>query len=172
MKHLVRDAGGSVPRQVGDDSGSVMILMIFFAAIVAGLLTVVVDVSTVFLGQRELQAVADGAAAAAAQRVDVDALYGTSGSLEPGTALQVSTTDAAAAIDAYLALPAHRPGQCADGTLHLRSLQVVGATVGLELSCRVGWPFVSVVVGDEIAGHSISMSAQARLVVRPLPSPS
>ena len=159
-------------RQVRDEGGSVMILMIFFAVIVAGLLTVVVDVSTVFLGQRELQAVADGAAAAAAQRVDVDVFYGTSGSLEPGTALQVSVTDAAAAIDAYLALPDHRPRQCADGSLHVRSLEVTGPTVGLELRCRVPWPFVSVVVGDEIAGHPISMSAQARLVVRPLPSPS
>lgn len=156
--------------RVRTDSGSVMILMIFFAVIVAGLLTVVVDVSTVFLGQRELQAVADGAAAAAAQRVDVDALYGTAGSLKPGTALQVSEAGAAAAVDAYLALPAHRPNQCADGSLHVRSLEVSGPTIGLELSCRVPWPFVSVVVGDEIAGHSVSMSAQARLVVRPLPS--
>ncbi len=48
-----------------------MLLMIFLALIIAGLITVVTDVSTVFLAQREMQSTADGAALAAAQQADL-----------------------------------------------------------------------------------------------------
>jgi hypothetical protein len=148
-----------------------MILMIFFAVIVAGLLTVVVDVSTVFLGQRALQAVADGAAAAGAQRADIAAVYSGTARIAADAALPLSANDASSAIDAYLAVPAHHPHQCATGSLRVSRLSVNGPTVDLSLSCRVPWPFVSFVVGDEVGGHEISMSAQARLVVRP-PAPN
>ena len=37
------------------DGGQVMLLMVFFAVIVAGLITVIVDISTVFLAQREMR---------------------------------------------------------------------------------------------------------------------
>jgi hypothetical protein len=147
-----------------------MILMIFFAVIVAGLLTVVVDVSTVFLGQRALQAVADGAAAAAAQRADIAAVYASTTRIEPDAALPLNAGEASSAIDDYLAVSAHRPQQCASGSLRVSRLSVIGPTLDLSLTCRVPWPFVSFVVGDEVGGHRISMSAQARLVVRP-PAP-
>jgi len=62
-------------RWKADDEGSVMLLMIFLALIIVGLITVVTDVSTVFLAQREMQSTADGAALAAAQQADLQAVY-------------------------------------------------------------------------------------------------
>lgn len=150
----------------GRDGGSIMILMIFFAVIVAGLITVVVDVSTVFLGQRQLQAVADAAAAAAAQSADIDTIYRAGATVEAGAALPVSSDGAVSVIQQYVG--AHRPSQCAAGTLQVSRMKVTGPTVDVSLSCLVPWPFVSFVVGDDVGGHRISMSAQARLVVRPL----
>lgn len=59
-----------------DDEGSVMLLIMGFAAVLVGLLGVVVDVSALMLAQRSVAAVADGAALAAVQQLDESALYG------------------------------------------------------------------------------------------------
>src|SRR5665213_630107 len=61
----------------GADEGQVMLLIVFFVVIVGVLITVVVDVSTVFLAQREMQSTADGAALAAVQQADLAAVYTT-----------------------------------------------------------------------------------------------
>lgn len=61
-------------RPHGDD-GSVMLLILGFCVVLVGLLAVVVDVSVVLLNQRGVASAADGAAVAAAQRLDERSFY-------------------------------------------------------------------------------------------------
>src|SRR5665213_2474411 len=124
------------------DDGSVMILMIFFAVIVAGLITVIVDVSTVFLAQREMQSTADGAALTAVQHADLPTVYG--GTL--GDLLPLSSADAKAVATAYATVAARIPHECAASSYQVvgtqdgggaaaTGLQPDGQTVRVELTC-------------------------------------
>ena len=62
-----------------DDEGTILLLTIGYVVLILALVAVVVDVSSVYLARRALAADCDGAALAAAQSVDADALYrGTS----------------------------------------------------------------------------------------------
>jgi uncharacterized membrane protein len=139
-----------------------MILIIFFAVIIAGLITVVADASTVFLAERQLQAIADGAAAAAAQRADIAAVYQGNA----GETLPLSPTEVTSAVNDYVTAPAHLPHECA-GTEQIRSAQADGPTVTVELSCRVPLPFVNVVAQLWSQGVAIDVVAHARSAVTP-----
>jgi Flp pilus assembly protein TadG len=58
----------------GDD-GTILLLVLGFAAVLLVLVAVVVDVSAVILAKRGAASAADGAAVAAAQQLDQDAVY-------------------------------------------------------------------------------------------------
>ena len=148
-------------RPIGaDESGTVMILVIFFAVIIAGLITVVVDVSTVFLARRELQSVADGAAISAAQQADLLRVYGG----QVGVAVPLSDVDVDRYVADYVVDPAHLPHEC-----HAVPAMVTavpdGQTVTLELSCKVPLPFVQLVSHMWSDGVTIHVYARARAVV-------
>ncbi|HEX7354285.1 MAG TPA: pilus assembly protein TadG-related protein [Mycobacteriales bacterium] len=63
------------PASGAEDRGTILILTLGFLAIAMLLVFAVVDASAVFLDRRDLAAAADGAALAAAQDVDVAAVY-------------------------------------------------------------------------------------------------
>lgn len=151
------------------DTGSVMILMTFFAVIVAGLITVVVDVSTVFLANRDLQSLADGAVAAAAQDADVDLLYRGSAEngIGPGGVLPLTADGVKTDLETYIQAQKSQPHECVTGTLQIVDTEVTDDTVDVTLTCNVSLPFVRLVEPSDKAGHRILVSAQARLVVRP-----
>src|SRR5690349_21769730 len=65
-----------IMRRLREDDGQVMIVILGFAMIVFLLFAFVVSSSRVFLGQRDLAAAADSAAASAAQAVSESAVYG------------------------------------------------------------------------------------------------
>jgi Flp pilus assembly protein TadG len=164
LVNLVTSASSREAWRRGDnDEGTIMILVIFFAVIIAGLITVVVDVSTVFLAQRELQSVADGAAAAAAQRADLPTYYGGPvGANVPLDADAVNTF-----VNGYVTAPAHLPHECT------AIPQVVtgvpdGQTVDVELTCTVPLPFVNLVSQLWSDGVTIHEFTQARSVVTPV----
>lgn len=141
------------------DDGSVMILMIFFGLIVAGLVVVITDVSTVFLGTRALQAAADGAVAAAAQKADVKVMYrGTGGSDGP---LPLDSGQLRNAIADYFA-GAHQPPQCTANTFAVSDVELNDQTVSATLTCEVSLPFASFV--DPADPRRISVSASAQLL--------
>jgi Flp pilus assembly protein TadG len=148
-----------------DDSGQLMILMIFFALILAAVITAVVDVSTVFLAQRQLQSTADGAALAAAQQADTSAIY--AGKL--GKALPLLPADAGDAARRYAALPSRIPHNCRVSSYRLDEADVdaAGQTVTVTLSCRVPLPFVGIVASLWSDGVPIAGTAAARSVVTP-----
>jgi uncharacterized membrane protein len=146
------------------EAGTILILLIFFVVIVAGLITVVVDVSTMFIATRGLQGVADGAVSEAAQGVDVGRIYGA----PVGTTLPLTQAGIVASIQTYVDAPAHWPHECASGSVQIEAAALDGDTVAVALSCAVPLPFVKLI--DESAVHRIHASAHARLVVtRPSP---
>ena len=157
------------------EAGSVTILMIFFAVIVAGLIAVIVDVSTVFLAQREMQSAADGAALAAVQHADLPTVYG--GTL--GDQLPLSSAEVTAVAAAYSTAAARIPHECAASSYQVvgaqggggnaaTGLQPDGQTVRVELTCKVPLPFVSLVAGAFTDGVTIREVASARSAVSPV----
>lgn len=58
-----------------DDDGTVLVLLLGLTAVLLLMVAVVVNVSSVILAKRALVSAADGAAVAAAQELDLDALY-------------------------------------------------------------------------------------------------
>jgi len=154
------------------DEGQVMILMVCFAVIIAALITVVVDVSTVFLAQRQLQSTADGAALAAAQQADLPAIY----TGELGAQLPLSRVAAVGVIDAYATTNARIPGSCSrstyqvvggdDGSGNLQSgIQTDGQTVRVVLTCKVALPFLGLVSDPFTDGVTIHETAYAQAAV-------
>jgi uncharacterized membrane protein len=149
-----------------NDDGQLMILMIFFALIVAAVITAVVDVSTVFLAQREMQSTADGAALVAAQQADTASVY--AGSL--GQTVPLLPAQVRAAATAYVADPSRIPHNCEVSSYQLTQA-VVGAdaqTVTVTLSCRVPLPFIGAIAGLWSDGVPITETANARSTVTPL----
>jgi Flp pilus assembly protein TadG len=140
-----------------------MILMIFFAVIIAALITVVVDVSTVFLAQRELQSVADGAAAAAAQRADLPTYYGS----PVGASVPLDPAAVDNYVNGYVTSPAHVPHECA-ATPQVVTDVPDGQTVDVELTCTVPLPFVNLISQLWSDGITIHEFAQGRSVVVPV----
>lgn len=148
------------------DDGTVMILMIFFALIVAAVITAVVDVSTVFLAQRQLQSTADGAALVAAQQADTDAVYkGTIGSTVPLLPAEVR-----AAVASYVVDPSRVPHNCTASSYQVTRAAVAAdaLTVTVTLTCRVPLPFVGVIASLWSAGVPITETANAQAAVTPL----
>lgn len=140
-----------------DDEGTILILLIFFVLIIAGLITVVVDVSTLFLAQRELQAAADAAVQDAAQHPLVESVYGGA-----ADALPLTQQGVVQAIESYLASSAHRPHDCAASSL-IVTATLDGDTAAVTVTCDVPLPFVKLV--DESASHKVTVSSRARLIV-------
>lgn len=58
-----------------DDSGTILVLLLGFTAVLLLMVAVVVNVSAVILAKRALVSAADGAAVSAAQALDLEALY-------------------------------------------------------------------------------------------------
>jgi Flp pilus assembly protein TadG len=149
--------------------------MVFFAIIIAALITVVVDVSTVFLAQREMQSTADGAALAATQQPDLTAIYTS----ELGPRLPLSRTATVDVLDSYALDPARIPHECSASTYQVvvgqdaggnerSGLQTDGLTVRVELTCKVPLPFVGLVAGAFTGGVTIHQVAFARSTVTAL----
>jgi Flp pilus assembly protein TadG len=162
-------------RESEDEAGQVMLLMIFFAVIVAGLITVIVDVSTVFLAQREMQSTADGAALAASQQANLAAIYGPTNPSQLAT-IPLEAARAKDVANSYSTLTARRPHECSASTYRVvagqdgagnewTGLQADGTTVRVELTCKVPLPFVSFVANAFSDGVTISEVAYARSTV-------
>jgi Flp pilus assembly protein TadG len=165
-------AGGA---EIGHDDGQVMLLMVFFAVIIAALITVIVDVSTVFLAEREMQSTADGAALAATQQPDLAAIYTS----DLGPRLPLSRSASVDILDSYAINPARIPHECSVSTYQVVSghdaagnersgLQPDAFTVRVELTCKVPLPFIGLVADAFTGGVTIHQVAFARSTVTPL----
>jgi hypothetical protein len=122
----------------GDD-GSILVLVIGYTAIAAALIVLGIDVTKVFLARRALSAAADSAALAAAQGVDVQAIYAGAGP-RCGRALPLSGGRAGQL--AVTAWQADRPVLLRTfASLGDPQTSVAGGTVEVALSGEVDVPF-------------------------------
>jgi len=116
------------PPELRGDQGTVLVLVLGFAMLLALMVGVVVNVSAAALARRAVAGAADGAAVAAAQALDVDALYRDGLS---GERLPLSPAGARQRVAAYGA-------------------QVAATQPGLRLSVTVQGPTASVVAVREV----------------------
>lgn len=156
--------GKSASRCRGD-GGQISLLIVFFGLVILGFTTVIVDLSTVFLAQRALQATADGAALTAAQHVSLAGAYTT----EPAEWLPLSDAEVYAAVADYVGEPGRAPQSCRSGTLSITAatLDATDRTVSVSLGCTVSLPIVNVITGSWWRGVPIARHADARLLVLP-----
>lgn len=140
--------------RVSDDSGSVMLIGIALIAICTLALAVVVDVSALFIQRRNLAALADAAALAGAQAIDLDAYYAHGASetttLDPAIVARVVRSQ-------VIAVSAN------DGMLGMRLEQVDSdrESVTVRLSAAVTVPFLGPILGGRA-----EVVARARLDYR------
>jgi uncharacterized membrane protein len=139
------------------EHGSVLVLTIGFVVVVMLFVGVVIDASKLFLTRRALASVADGAATAAAQEVDVQAVYQGG----PTAALPLSQA-AAAAVAAGSVQQAARAAGLVDVTVD--DVTVAGPDVVVTVSGRAVLPLASLVTANP-TGVLITVTARARSAV-------
>jgi hypothetical protein len=145
-------------RASGDD-GQLMLLILAYTVIAGLLVTVVVDVSKVYLGRRSLVAAADGAALAAANQPDLDRVYAGGGDVLP-----LSEPGTLSAVRQY--------ARDADLTGRFDGFEVVGVhtggeTVTVRLRAVVHLPFVNVISSLFSDGYPVEADARARSPLTP-----
>ncbi len=145
-------------RRSGDE-GQLILLVLAYAVIAALLVTVVVNVSKVYLNRRSLVAAADGAALSAANQPDLDAVYNGAGATLP-----LSPGGTEAAVRQYA-----RDADLAD---RFEGFQVVdvttdGVTVTVTLRAEVGMPFLNLLSDQYSAGYPVRAVARARSPLSP-----
>jgi uncharacterized membrane protein len=123
------------------DGGSIMVLVIGYAAIAMLLMVVGVDVSKVFLAQRALSAATDSAALAAAQGVDRRAIY--AGGLTCGKPLPLDGDRAVSLATAALAAAGGDLDR-SFATLADPQISVDNGTASVVVSGEVSVPFGAV----------------------------
>lgn len=143
------------PRDLRDDTGSTLPLVLFYAALAIGLMLVVVAASSLYLERKQLFTLADGAALVGAESFELDDVTVTSaGELRP----TLRADAVAAAVDEYLGripTPPLEGLRVVEATTH----DGASATVTLEAMWRP--PVVSALVPE---GIRLEVSARARAV--------
>ena len=139
-------------RSLRDDEGSVLPLVVGVVILVVSLLTLVTDVSVLWLQRRSLQATVDGAALAGAQGVDLAAVYarGATGDL------RLDPPAARAAVRAFVAVV---PSARRLASFRVTSVRVAAATVTVRAQALARPPFLSWVTGR---GVTVVAEASAR----------
>ncbi len=143
---------------MGHDDGSVLLLVLGCAVLAMLLLAVVVDASKLFLTRRALSGVADAAALAGAQAVDLAAVYtGTS-------AAEVLPLDPAAVDDAITGYLAASGAAAGLQDLAVVSVDTGGGVVTVTLSARATLPLVTLATAQP-DGVLLTVTARARSAV-------
>lgn len=141
------------------DDGQLILLILIYAVIAGLLVTVVVDVSKVFLYRRSLVAAADGAALSAANAPDLPAVYRGAGATLP-----LSSTGTAAAVQQYREdadLDARFEGFSADRP------RTDGVTVTVTFHAVVQLPFINLIASGWTDGYPVRATAHARSPLAP-----
>ena len=133
-----------------DDSGTILVLLLGFTAVLLLMVAVVVNVSAVILAKRGVVSAADGAAVSAAQALDLDALY--AGGLASGR-IPLDAREAAARIASYQSgAQAGQPG------LQLRLARIDGGTTVVVQGARM----VELPFGRLLGFRPVRVEAEAR----------
>jgi uncharacterized membrane protein len=130
-------------RDLRDDRGSVLPLVVGVVVLVIALVTVVTDVSVLWLQRRSLQATVDGAALAGAQAVDLPKVYagGANGDLA------LNPKAARAAVRSYVAAV---PSSKRLTSFTVARVTVTSATVTVRATAVAHPPFVTWLTGTGV----------------------
>ncbi|MBX6389042.1 MAG: hypothetical protein IRZ08_08590 [Frankia sp.] len=140
-------------RREDRERGSITLLTLGYLVIAAMLAIVVTDVSAVYLARRSVASAADGAALAAAQRIDEFAVYTATDRFE-----RLPLADVQAAVDEY-----QRQAD-PSGSTALTAALVDEGTVEVRGSRVVNLPLVGFL---GIGPVTVEAAAQAQSLVRP-----
>jgi len=149
---LIGRAENTRERDGGGDSGTILILTLGYLMVAAMLAVVVTDVSAVYLARRSVASAADGAALAAAQRIDENAIYTATGAFE-----RLPLADITQTVDQY------QSQADPSGRTTLTSTVVDATTVEVEGTRVVDLPVVGFLGVGPVTVHA---GAQAQSVVR------
>jgi uncharacterized membrane protein len=153
---------GFVRRPVGGsrsarDGGTILTLTLGYLVVAAMLAVVVTDVSAVYLARRSVASAADGAALAAAQRLDEASLYSGSTGSTGGAGSDLPLADVQAAVSTY------QQEEDPSGATQLSGTLVDGVTVEVRGSRVVTLPLVGFL---GVGPVTVSAAADARTAVR------
>ena len=141
------------------EQGTVLLLILGLVVLAGLFVTVVIDVSALFLDRRAMIAAADGAALAGAQAVDERTLY-TNGLPDSGP-LVLDESRAKAAVRSYL----ENSGVFEDYAGLVVSIDTTSTTVTVHLAARVRPPVVNAVTPGAGWGVTVESNATARTAV-------
>jgi Flp pilus assembly protein TadG len=136
------------------DEGQLLLLVLAYTVIAGLLVTVVVDVSQVFLYRRSLLAAADAAALAAANAPDLGRVY-----TGLGDDLPLRRREASAAVERYAA-DAELDDRFAQ--FDVRSVGTDGVRVTVSFHAAAPLPFVGIVARRFTDGYPVTATATAR----------
>jgi uncharacterized membrane protein len=141
------------------DEGQLLLLILAYAVIAALLVTVVVDVSKVFLYRRSLVAAADGAALSAANQPDLVSVYNGTDATLP-----LSSAGTAAAVRQYAA-----DADLADRFegFEVDDVTTDGVVVTVTLRAAVPMPFANLISPRWAKGYPVGAVARARSPLSP-----
>lgn len=129
---------------LADDTGSVLLLGIGLLAVCLLALVVVVDASSAFLQRRALVSLADAAALAGAQSIDLDTYYRQGSTI--GTRLEPAAVSAAARAQVL---------RGADSApTRIESIATDGVTVRVRLTRPLVLPFLGAAITDVVRVES------------------
>ena len=141
-------------RRLADESGSTLLLTIFYGFLSLVLILLVVAASSLYLERKRLFTLADGAALAGAEAFQLDAVVVTPDGPRP----TLESSDVARAVDAYLAAV---PGQGFESLGVERAETVDGRSATVQLSAYWRPPMISLLVPE---GIRIEVTAVGRSV--------
>jgi hypothetical protein len=137
-----------------NDDGSILPLVIFYAALSLALILVVVAATSLYLERKRLFTVADSAALVGAESFDLDDVHNTSGGHRP----ILTSKDVAAAVDGYLH---DNPSIDLTDLSVERAVSADGRSATVELSAYWTPPVLSLLVPK---GFRIQVTSVARSV--------
>lgn len=137
-----------------DESGSTLLLTIFYGALSLALILLVVAATSLYLERKRLFTLADGAALAGAEAFELDRVAVTPAGPRP----LLESSAVARAVGDYLA---DAPGQAFEGLAVERAETVDGRSATVQLSVYWRPPIVSLLVPE---GIRIDVTAVARSV--------
>jgi uncharacterized membrane protein len=143
----------------GADDGQLLLLVLAYAVIAALLVTVVVDLSKVYLYRRALVAAADGAALSAANEPDLASVYRGGQRVLP-----LSEAGARAAVTQY-----ETDGDLDDRFEGFRidAVTTDGTAVRVRFEAVVHLPFATLLVGRWREGYPVHATARAESPLGP-----
>lgn len=142
------------PERLRDERGSVLLLGVGFVGVIALALAVAVNGAALLLQRQALMAVADAAALAGAQSIDLATYY----AIGAGTGTRLDPAAAASAARWHVA----RMGEQVPG-MRIDDVGSDGTSIVVQVSAPMDLPFAIVPIGDE----RIRVRSAARLDLRP-----